>query len=124
MDQPLLTKDELMLERLAEFFRRCPPDLDDILGAVCEVYRVDPSEIDLASAKVARRMYCYLAVRFARLPYIEIGARIGMNHSGVGDVYRTAARHLDNPLIRDDLDLLGVRIAERVLLHKRHRRAA
>jgi hypothetical protein len=69
-------------------------------------------------------MYCYLAVRFARVPYIEIGARVGMNHSGVGDVSRTAARHLNNPLVRDDLDLLGVRIAERVLLNRRYRRAA
>lgn len=122
MDQ--LANDELMLERLAEFFRRCPPTLDDVLGAVCEVYRVDPSEIDLSSAKLARRMYCYLAVRFARVPYVEIGGRIGMSHTGVGDVYKTAARHLDNPLTRDDLDLLGVRVAERVLLHKRYRRAA
>lgn len=117
------TKDELTVDRLAEFLRRNPPSLDDILGAVCEVYRVDPSDIEKHSARVARRMYCYLAVRFAGLHHRAIAGRIGMSHSQVGDLFKTAARHLDNPLVRDDLDLLGVRMAERVLIHRRHRRA-
>jgi chromosomal replication initiation ATPase DnaA len=125
MEQASFIGDDLLIDRLAEFFRQQSPDLDDILGAVCEVYCVDPSEIeqDSARVRVARRMYCYLSVRFARVPYIEIGARIGMCHSRVGDVSKTAVRNLDNPLVRDDLDLLGVRIAERVLLNKRYRRA-
>jgi hypothetical protein len=121
MDQLLLTSDELMVERLAEFLRVHHPSLDDILGATCETYRVDPDELHNVAAAPARRAYCYLAVRWSGEPYCDIGSRVGLDTLEVGRHFKSFSRTLDNALVRDDLDLIGVRIAERVLLHRRGR---
>lgn len=122
MDQLLLASDELMVERLAEFFRRNRPTLDDILGATCEVYRVDPDELIIGHVNApARHAFCYLAVRWAGVSNIEIGQRVGFSVLGVNKAFKSYARCLGNHLIRDDLDLIGIRIAERILLRRRMR---
>jgi hypothetical protein len=119
MDQLLSANDELMVERLAEFLRVHHPSLDDILGAACETYRVDPDEIGFYNAAPARRAFCYLAVRWSGVPYTEIGSRVGLDALEVGKAFKSFSRNLDNALVRDDLDLIGIRIAERILLRRR-----
>jgi hypothetical protein len=121
MEQLLVANDELMVERLAEFLRRNHPELDDILGAVCETYRVDPDEITYPKSAPAMRAFCYLAVRWSGLPYCEIGTRVELNALEVGKAFKSFTRNLDNALVRDDLDLIGIRIAERILLRRRLR---
>lgn len=113
-------KDELMVERLAEFLRRHRPSLDDILGSVCELYRIDPDEIGIATAAPVRHAYCYLAVRWSGAPFVEIGRRVGFDVAQVGRSFRHyGSRTIKNPLVRDDLDLIGIRITERILLRRR-----
>jgi hypothetical protein len=121
MEQLLVANDELMVERLAEFLRRNHPELDDILGAVCETYRVDPDELDRPKFAPAVRAYCYLAVRWSGLSYAEIGSRVDLDVLDVGRAFKSFSRNLDNALVRDDLDLIGIRIAERILLRRRLR---
>ena len=118
----MLASDELMVERLAEFLRRNRPSLDDILGSVCEVYCVDPDEIIIGHANApARHAYCYLAVRWAGEPNSSIGQRVGFSALGVDKAFKSYPRNLKNPLVRDDLDLIGIRIAERVMMTRRAR---
>jgi hypothetical protein len=115
--------DELMVERLAEFLRRNRPSLVDILGAVCEVYKVDPDEIQTGKHihAPARHAFCYLARRWSGEPDCDIGPYVNFNALGVMRAFKNFHLNLDNPLVRDDLDLIGVKIAERVLLHRRMR---
>lgn len=123
MDQLLLASDELMVERLADFLTRHPPSLDDILGSACEVYRVDPGEIRSSrhADAPARHAYCYLAVRWSRASHFDIGLRVGFSALGVDKAFKTYSDRLTNALVRDDLDLIGVRIAERILMRRRLR---
>lgn len=118
MDQ-LLLSDEPMVERLAEFLRRHPPTLEDILGVVCELYRIDPDEIEIIRAAPARRMFCYVAVRWAGLPYVEIGQRVGLDGHDVAKTFKSFSRSLDNALVRDDLDLTCIRVTERIIVRRR-----
>ena len=119
MDQVLLATDEPMIERLGEFLRRHRPALDDIFGAACELYRVDPDEIDKRDAAPARHAFCYLAVRWSGVPFNEIGRCVGFDALQVSKAFKTYSRGIRNPLVRDDLDLIGIRVAERILLRER-----
>jgi hypothetical protein len=115
-----ITGNELMVERLGNFLRENVPSLDDIVGAVCELYRVDPDELPLTrDATPARSAVCYIAVRFACVSNAAIGRRIGFDVVQVNRTFKNYTNNLTNPLVRDDLDLIGIRIAERVLLRRR-----
>jgi hypothetical protein len=98
------------------------PTLADILGAACELYRTDPDSIASPGAALATRTYCYFATRWSGEPFNAIGALVGVDHHAVAKLSRGVmnARKQDS-LLRDDLDLLAVRIAERVLTKKRAR---
>lgn len=110
---------ELLIERVSEFLRRNSPPLDDILGAICELYRVDPDAIADQRGIVARHMYCYLAVRWTTADRGQIGNRIAVGTHAVKHGFNGVASQLDNALVRDDLDLLALRIAERVMARRR-----
>ena len=69
--------DGCLLECFDRFLREPGnrPTLDEILGAVCEVYRIDPDEIEQPKkAAPAVRAYCYFATRWSREPLVLIGA--------------------------------------------------
>jgi hypothetical protein len=119
MNKPLLA-DELMMARLDERMARCPPTLDEILGSACEVYRVNPDDLLRRHAAPARHAYCYLAVRWSGEATRDIGLEVGFSELGVDKAYKTYARRLNlHPLMRDDIDLIGIRVLERVLMRRR-----
>jgi hypothetical protein len=123
MDQ--LTIGNALTEKLSGYLFAHPPALDEILGSVCEVYSVDPDEIEQFYALLAKRVYCYCAHRWAQVPNFDVGTRIGMSVIGVGK----AAKHVSlraqiNPAMGADLDLVTLRIVERVLLRQRRERRA
>ena len=119
MEQAVIDHD-MMIDYLSEYFRRHPPPLDEILGAVCEIYQTDPVEIEYPTALMARRMYCYIAARWGRCSYTEIGSPIDIYAGSVGKAFKAARVRLAvNPALRNDLDLVAVRVAERILIRKR-----
>ncbi|MEH2525821.1 MULTISPECIES: hypothetical protein [unclassified Bradyrhizobium] len=118
MDQ--IVHDNSLLHGADAFMRSNRPMLAEILGAVCELYRVDPDEIEQRAGIQARRAYCFFAERWSREPCAAIGAMVGMTHREVARVAeRVAYLSPEDHLLRDDMDLLTVSIAERVLRRKR-----
>src|SRR5262249_17400298 len=94
--------------------------LDDILGAACELYRIDPDEISQDDAAPAVRAYCYFAAHWSREPFRVIAAHVGIDHLLVNRLSRSLMiLRRQDMILHDDLDLLAIRIAERVLLRKR-----
>lgn len=117
--------DECLMQSVSTFMceRSNRPTLDDILGAACELYCIDPDEIDEAWAAPAIRAYCYFATRWSGEPFIDIGAHVGIDHMMVNSASRSVmVLRRQNDILRDDIDLLAIRIAERVLMRKRARR--
>jgi hypothetical protein len=114
--------DGCLLESFGAFMREPGnrPTLDDILGAACEIYRIDPDEIKERKAVLAVRAYCYLATRWSREPFALIGAHIGIGHDLVNRFSRSVMiLRRQDMILRDDIDLLAIRIAERVLIRNR-----
>jgi hypothetical protein len=110
-----------LIDGAEEFMSRNRPTLDEVLGAACETYSVDPDEISFPRSLRAQRVYCYLCSRWAREPLTAIGNRIGLPSGDVDSMSRSVAQgRLRFPSLRDDLDLLTVRIAERIMLRKRN----
>jgi hypothetical protein len=122
----MINQSDSIADRLSVFLAHTRPDLDDILGGVCELYRVDPDEITFPFALLPKRIYCYCAHRWAGVPNVEIGSRVGMGVIAVGKAATHVGVRLQrDPVVRDDFDLLALRIVERVMLRKRlERRAA
>jgi hypothetical protein len=111
---------DAVLERLADFFERHRPQLEEILGSACQLYRIDPDNLGGSEALMARGVYCYLAYRWAAKSLSDIGRPLG---SKMLDVWRLAksidCRSSYDDVLRDDLDLLAVMVAERVMLRGR-----
>ena len=96
------------------------PTLDDIFGAACELYRIDPDDLYAVGAIRAIRAYCYLAVKWAGEPYSAIGARAEIDALKVNKLSRSVMiLRRQDMVLRDDLDLLAVRVAERFWLGTR-----
>jgi hypothetical protein len=105
------------LDRLAGFLANHPPRLNEILGTVCELYRTDPDRIDTATH--TRRVFCFVASRWARCPRCEIASHVKIHLIQVHhDNQRIGQQIQYDDLLRDDLDLVAVRLAERVLIRK------
>jgi hypothetical protein len=116
----MLPDDGCLIDALTSFMRCNRPELDDILGSACEVYRTEPDGIDRPEAVPALRAYCYFAVRWSRKPLAEIGIHIGVDHSTINRTSRSiGVLRKQNTILADDLDLVAIRIGERVLLNKR-----
>ena len=65
----------------------------------------------------ARQLFCYLAYRYTRHTLPVIASRVGYrDHSTAHHGVRTIEKsRLTMPLVRDDIDVLRLRIAEKVL---------
>lgn len=111
-----------LLDRIAEFLKPRPPTLDEILGPVCETYRTNPDDLETMKGRFTRAMFCFLASHLASETTQQIGARVALPEIDVHRaVFSINSRARCDELIRDDLDLICVRIAERVLLRERWR---
>src|SRR3954470_22992968 len=125
MDQPvgrrIFADDFYELERLSHFLRRSQPSMSEIKEAICEFYCIRRDEIEgrgrTAFVVLGRQIFCFFARKYTRASLRLIGSRIGgLDHTTVIHAIRvTEQRAITRPLVRDDLDLLSLRIADKVM---------
>lgn len=115
--------DSEVLDRLIKTLRATRPTSKEVLFAICEFYGLDPQEMlkgrerRMHEIVFARQVYCYFVWKYTHLSMAQIAARIGLaDHTTVRHGIRKIARvAATRPLLEDDLDLLRLKISERVL---------
>jgi chromosomal replication initiator protein len=114
-------EDTDAIERLFHYLETTRPTMAEIKEAVCEFYDVKRDEIEGPSRKchivLARHVFCFFAYRYARASLNQIKFRCGhIDHSTVHHaIHRITVYSVTRPLVRDDLDLLRLRICEKML---------
>lgn len=120
MRRTLQQHDEL-LDKVAEFFTANRPTLEEIIVCVAEFYDVPKRDIvnhaRLQEFAHARLVIYYLARKLTRLSLPNIAKRLDNRDHGTiySGFQRIAQRVRKDELLRDDLDVLRSRIAEKVL---------
>jgi chromosomal replication initiation ATPase DnaA len=117
-----LPDDRAALDRLWTYIKMQRPKLREIKEAILEFYLIEPSELCGANrayeVSLARQIFCYLAYHHTRFSMDRIAKEVGVHdHTTVRHAVRKITKHsISRPLLRDDLDLLLLRIGEKVLL--------
>jgi chromosomal replication initiation ATPase DnaA len=117
----LIDQQGQVLDRLTGFMSENRPTLREIIEAVSDFYHVTPAEIHgerhIHNFAHPRLIVYYLARKLTRLSLTNIGDRIGMrDHTTVRTGFlRICALARKNEVIRDDIDILRARIAEKVM---------
>jgi chromosomal replication initiation ATPase DnaA len=115
----LLQQHDELLDKIAEFFIVNRPTLAEIMSCVAEFYGIAEPDLVKRSRYTdhARLVIYYLARKLTRLSLANIAARLDdRDHSTVYDGFqRIAWRLRKDEILRDDLDVLRSRIAEKVL---------
>jgi len=117
----LLPEDSEALDRMLEHLQQTRPTMMEIMDCICEFYDLLGGEVRVgtrASEVVfARQMLCYLAYKYTRHSLPVIANRLGYrDHSTVHHAIRKIEKQaVTTPLVRDDIDVLRLRIAEKVL---------
>jgi len=100
------------------------PFFTEILNAVCEFYNV--TRRDIASARRTmnlvrpRQIACYLGRKLTLLSFPEMGRLLGKrDHTTILHASRKIERLIErDEILRDDIDVLTLKISERVLARK------
>jgi chromosomal replication initiation ATPase DnaA len=116
-----LQQHDELLDKMAEFFTANRPTLEEIMTCVAEFYDIPRLAIvghsHIHKFAHPRLVTYYLARKLTRLSLPNIAARL--DHRDHGTVYsgfqRIAQRVRKDEILRDDLDVLRSRIAEKVL---------
>jgi chromosomal replication initiator protein len=109
------------LDRLSAYLETCRPLMTEIRAAVSEVYCIAPSELGgitrVNDVALARQVFCYLAYRYTKNSMAVVAKAIGLaDHTTVRHaVQKIGKQAITNKLMRDDLDLLRMRIAEKLM---------
>jgi hypothetical protein len=109
------------LDRLSAYLETCRPFMAEIKAAVAEVYCIAPSELSgitrVNDVALARQVFCYLAYRYTKNSMAVVAKAIGLtDHTTVRHaVQKIGKMAITNKLMRDDLDLLRMRIAEKLM---------
>lgn len=113
------------VDRLFRFLESTQPTMGEIKTAICEFYMISRQEIESHARRkllvLARHMFCYFSHRYTRASLNQIRRQIGYDdhtsvYYGVRRLERIAiSRAARDQLIRDDLDLLRLRISEKML---------
>jgi chromosomal replication initiator protein len=117
----IFADDYQELERLSRFIDRVRPTMSEIKQVICEFYCVALDEIEgrrrFTTVVFARQIFCFFARKYSRASLRGIGARVGYtDHTTViHAVRRIEHLQLVKPLVADDLDLLRLRIADKVM---------
>lgn len=122
-------EDSEALSKLLEGLQKTRPTSKEVMLSVCEFYGLIPTELldgRLRSEHeviFARQVYMYFVWKYTTLSMAQIASRIGLaDHTtvrhGIRKIERVAAMR---PLIEDDIDLLRLKIAERVLRRPQRR---
>jgi chromosomal replication initiation ATPase DnaA len=119
-----LPDDGPVIERLFSYLERYRPHLSEIEASVREFYALREWELMSRSREVEvsqpRQIFCFLAYRHTRFSYEYIGRYARLHHTTVLHAVRKINRlKITQPVMRDDLDLLRLRISEKMLLRAR-----
>lgn len=120
--QTLVPDDADAIDRMFEYLQQNRPTMAEIRDSVCEFYAIDTLMLVRPGRNVvrvmARAMFCYLAHRYARASFNMIRKRVGYHHHTTvwHAVHKIERWSVTRPIIRDDLDLLRLRICEKLLL--------
>jgi chromosomal replication initiator protein len=118
--------DGPVLDRLFRYLEHNRPMLADIKSVVCEFYEVTPAELTArdraAEITFARQAFCYLARRYTKFSLRSIGAHAGVcDHTTVIHAVRKIEKWaITRPLVADDLDLLRLKISEKMLTRRKN----
>jgi chromosomal replication initiator protein len=117
----MVPEDDAAIQRLFKFLKMVQPTIAEIKLAVCEFYAINPIEIEgrsrSAAIVFARHVICYFAYKYARASLNKIKPRVGYYdhttvHYGIRKIEQWS---VTRQLVRDDLDVLRLRICEKVL---------
>lgn len=121
----VLPDDADTLDRLYQQLELNRPMLAEIKASVCDFYAIAADELcgryRAYETALARQIFCYLAHKYTSFSLGQIGRAVGLtNHTTVHHAIRKIAkRMITDHLLHDDLDLLRIRISEKVLLRRR-----
>jgi chromosomal replication initiation ATPase DnaA len=116
-----LPDDGPAIDRLFAYLERYRPHLAEIEVSVREFYGLQMWElfgrVRAVEVSQPRQIFCFLAYRHTRFSYEYIGRYARLHHTTVLHAVRTINRlKITQPVMRDDLDLLRLRISEKMLL--------
>lgn len=122
-----LPEDADVLDRLFAYLKASRPMLREIKEAVIEFYAIEHAELVSGrrhrayEVSLARQIFCYFAYRHTRFSMKRVGREVGLHDpTTVRHAIRRIEKHeISRPLLRDDLDLLRLRISEKVLLRSK-----
>lgn len=123
----LIPNDADALDRLFAYLEQARPTMAEIQQAVCEFYAITKFELVAPTRRyaivLARQIFCYLAHKYSRASMNAIRPRAGFrDHTTVHHaIHKIEQLAITRPLVRDDLDLLRLRISEKVLLRTKGR---
>jgi chromosomal replication initiator protein len=121
----MLPNDADALDRLFHQLELNRPMLAEIRDAVADFYCIEVKELSkrwrITEVVVPRQIFCYLAYRYTRFSLDYVGRYIGLaNHTTVMHAIRRIERLiLTKPIVADDIDVLRLKISEKVLLRRR-----
>lgn len=113
--------DSEAVGRLFRVLERMRPTMTEIKQVICEFYDIQPwqliSQDRSAFLVLARQIFCFFSHKYARASLQQIKTRVGYSdHTTVHySIHRIEQLSQTRPLIRDDLDLLRLRICEKLL---------
>ena len=118
-----LPEDAEVLDRLFRYIETTRPLMAEIKAAVCEFYHMDASLLEgrqrVQETVLARQVFYFLCYRYTRFSSLQIGRFIGRDHATVlHGLRKIEGLLLTHQLLADDIDLLRLRISEKMLLRK------
>jgi chromosomal replication initiation ATPase DnaA len=120
----LVPEDSDVIDRLFQYLKTARPTMIEIKQVVCEFYDIEPHEITGGDRRpfitFARHVFCYFARHYTRNSLRQIGMRVGyVDHSTTYyGIRRIEGYAVTRQLVRDDLDLIRLRICEKLLLRQ------
>jgi chromosomal replication initiation ATPase DnaA len=113
--------DSDVLDRIIQYLELNRPLFAEIKAAICDFYSIPVQELigryREKETAFARQIFCYLARKYTRASLRIIGGQVGLiDHSAVLHAVRKIEKGvLTKPLVADDVDLLRMRISEKVM---------
>jgi chromosomal replication initiation ATPase DnaA len=121
----LVPNDAAAIERLWRSLDLARPSLAEIRAAICEFYPMTHDQLRSTSRAThfvfPRQMFCWFAYRYARVSMAQICPWVGyIDHTTVlHGIRRIEQWSVTRPLVRDDIDVLRLRVSEKVLARGR-----
>lgn len=112
------------LDAANRLLQQSPPTFNEIADVVCRRYKVAARQLashrNFADISKPRHLLIYLARKLTRLSLIQIGMRLGnRNVATIHDAEAGIAEKMTaNEHLRDEIDLLRIAIAERVMVRR------